>query len=105
MGIVQAYLAATRESHSIDAQRRLLRQACTRLRTNFRHEEQSWPGSAPELEARRREHRHIIAGMERLLKARFDDDESWRGRFLHAMDELVILQISEAAARRDAAAH
>jgi hypothetical protein len=47
----------------------------------------------------------VIAGMERLLKARFDDGENWRGRFLHAMDELVILQISEAAARRDAAAH
>jgi hypothetical protein len=54
MGIVQAYLAASRETQSIEAQRRLLRQACTRLRTNFRHEEESWPGSATALEARQR---------------------------------------------------
>ena len=100
MHIVQAYLDSLRNAPSAEDQRRLLRYACTGIRTLFRHEEEALRKCAsPELRQRQRDHQRIIAGMEHLARAREWIDEGWRGLFLHAMDEVVILHFLGEAAR------
>jgi hemerythrin len=109
--LVHWYLAGVRSNISLAQQRRLLQQVCTSIRFGFSVEEEAMRAlQHPGLAQRLLVHRHILDGLEKLLRSRRKEEVEGRFKMLHALDELVVLQLASepypsasAAASSDAA--
>ena len=94
--LVHWYLVQIRASIGKEEQLRLLRQANAAVRLSFAREQRYLLAmQRPEAERTIRNHDHVLGNLEKVLHATFASDAERRAQMLHALDEVLILQLME----------
>jgi hemerythrin len=94
--LIHWYLAGLPAQERVEGQRRLLQQVLMSVRSGLARQEETMRAMRhPSLRQAAMEHRNILGGIESVLQARVDEEEEARLRLRHALDDLLLQQLSE----------
>jgi len=94
--LVHWYLGQIRNGVGKEEQLRLLRQANAAVRLSFAREQRYLIAMRrPEAERTIRNHEHVLGNLKKLINGTFASDAERRAQMLHALDEVLILQLMQ----------
>jgi hypothetical protein len=94
--LIHWYIEGLPSQDRVEGQKRLLQQVLMSVRSGFARQEATLRAmNHPSLRQVANDHRNIVVGIESLLQARIDEEDEARLRMRHALDDLLLDQLSE----------